>query len=213
MLRSATITTLLVCSLLTAATKPQLSDQYKTWLNKDVVYIITEEERKQFLALPNDEAREQFMEQFWEIRNPLRGGKQNPYKEEHYNRIEYATSHFGRQSNTPGWMTDMGRSYILFGKPTSRHAFTGYGQIYPLELWFYENNSGSPSLPPFFYLLFYIPDDIGEYKFYSPGFDGPLKLVRGSSFNSNRAVYTFLKPLGGDRAHAAFSLLPTDPID
>src|SRR5437763_10987405 len=98
MLRSATIATLIVCSLC-AATKPQLSDRYKTWLTKDVAYIITEEERKQFLALPTDAAREQFMEQFWDIRNPLRGGKQNPFKEEHYNRIEYANSHFGRQSN------------------------------------------------------------------------------------------------------------------
>lgn len=214
MLRSTIAAALLLCSLqLAAATKPQLSDRYKTWLTKDVVYIITEEERKQLLALPNDEARDTFMEQFWEIRNPLRGGKRNPYKEEHYSRMEYANSHFGRQSNTPGWMTDMGRAYILFGKPTSRHPFIGYGQIYPLELWFYENNSGTPSLPPFFYLLFYIPDNIGEYKFYRPGFEGPMKLVRGSQFHSNGDVYRFLKPLGGDLAHASMSLIPNDPID
>src|SRR6266853_3946564 len=211
MLRSTAVTALLVCSFhLTAAAKVQLTERYKTWLEKDVVYIITEEERKQFLALPTDDARDKFEEQFWDIRNPLRGSKTNPFKEEHYNRIEYANSHFGRQSNTPGWMTDMGRAYVLFGKPTSRHPFIGYGQIYPLELWFYENSSGSPSLPPFFYLLFYIPDDIGEYKYYRPSFDGPMKLVRGSQFHSNRDVYNFLKPLGGDLAHAAFSLVPND---
>src|SRR5947209_14338105 len=175
--RSVAIAALFICSFsFAAAVKPQqLPQRFKTWLTQDVVYIITEEERKNFLSLTNDEAREKFIEQFWDIRNPQHSPTQNPYKEEHYKRMEYANSHFGRQSNTPGWMTDMGRAYILFGKPTSQHAFTGYGQIYPLELWFYENNTGNPSLPPFFNLLFYIPDDIGEYKFYRPGFDGPLK--------------------------------------
>ena len=206
---------LLVFSFASAAAtkKAPLNARYKTWLERDVVYIITDEEKKNFLALDSDAAREQFIQTFWEIRNPLRGTQQNPFKEEHYARIEYANSHFGRQSNTPGAMTDMGRAYILFGKPTSQNRFIGYGQIYPLELWFYSNPGTNPSLPPFFYLLFYMPDDIGEYRFYKPYFDGPLKLVRGSQFNSNGDVYKFLKPLGGDLAHAAFSLIPNDPID
>ena len=196
-----------------APKKPQLTDKYKTWLQQDVVYIITDEEKKSFLSLDTDVARDQFIESFWDIRNQNRGSSPNRYKEEHYQRIQYANEHFGRQSNTPGWMTDMGRAWILFGKPTSRHPFTGYGQIYPLELWFYENTTGLPSVPPFFYLLFYIPDDIGEYRFYRPYLDGPLKLVRGSNFNSNKDVYNALKVLGGDVAHAAFSLVPNDPID
>lgn len=196
-----------------ATKKVRLEERYKTWLERDVVYIITEEEKKNFLALDNDAARDDFIQTFWTIRNPLRGAERNPFKEEHYARIEYANSHFGRQSNTSGWMTDMGRAYILFGKPASQTRFIGYGQIYPLELWFYSNPGTNPSLPPFFYLLFYMPDDIGEYKFYKPSFDGPMKLVRGSQFHSNRDVYNFLKPLGGDLAHAAFSLVPNDPID
>ncbi|HEY6390309.1 MAG TPA: GWxTD domain-containing protein [Bryobacteraceae bacterium] len=214
MLHKIFFTGLLVCSLLSGAPKrPPLAERFKTWLNQDVVYIITDEEKKEFQALDTDEAREKYIENFWEIRNPMRSATQNPFKEEHYRRIEYANQHFGRQSNTPGWMTDQGRAWILFGKPTSQHAFTGYGQIYPLDLWFYENNSGLPSLPPFYYILFYIPDDIGEYKFYRPYVDGPLKLVRGARFNTNRDVYKFLQPLGGDVAHSSLSLLPNDPID
>ena len=204
----------LVCSLCFAATKkPQLPAKYKTWLQQDVVYIITDEEKKVFQSLDNDVSRDQFIETFWDIRNPNRGSKINPYKEEHYQRIQYANEHFGRQSNTPGWMTDMGRAYILFGKPVSQHPFIGYGQIYPLALWFYENPTHLPSLPPFFYLMFYMPEDIGEYRFYRPYLDGPLKLVRGSNFNSNKDVYNALRGLGGDVAHAAFSLVPNDPID
>lgn len=205
----------ILCALpvFAATKKPPLPAQYKKWLDQDVVYIITDEERKAFLALTTDEERETFMENFWNIRNPKAGSGSNPYKEEHYARIEYANAHFGRQSNTPGWMTDMGRAYILFGPPTSRHEFTGYSQTYPMELWFYENKTSSPVLPSFFYLLFYIDGGIGEYKFYHPFLDGPMKLVRGSQFNSNADVYKFIKPMGGDLAHAILSLVPSEGID
>jgi GWxTD domain-containing protein len=215
MLRTAFAVMALFCSLhLSAATKkPQLPAQYKKWLDQDVIYIITDEERKEFLALTTDEEREKFEENFWAIRNPKHGSDTNPFKDEHYARIQYANQHFGRESTTPGWMTDMGRAYILFGAPTSRHPFVGYSQIYPMELWFYENNTSSPALPSFFYLLFYIYGDIGDYKFYRPFLDGPMKLVRGSQFNSNRDVYKFLQPMGGDVAHAVLSLVPSEPVD
>jgi GWxTD domain-containing protein len=212
--RCAALLCALSCFELAAATKVPLPAKYKKWLTEDVGYIITDEEKKDFLALSTDEQRERFVADFWSIRNPRRDSSGfNPAKEEHYRRLAYANETFGRKSNTPGWMTDMGRAYVLFGKPTSRQPFTGYGQIYPLELWFYSSQTSDPSLPPFFYLLFYMPEDIGEYKFYKPSFDGPLKLVRGSRFNSNADVYRFLVPLGGDLAHAAFSLIPNDPID
>jgi GWxTD domain-containing protein len=202
------------CLHLSAATKkPQLPPQYKKWIDQDVLYIITDEERKAFLALTTDDEREKFIDTFWDVRNPLHGSDRNPYKEEHYARIEYANGHFGHESTTPGWMTDMGRAYILFGMPTSRHPFVGYSQIYPMELWFYQNNTSSAALPSFFYLLFYIDGDIGDYKFYRPFLDGPMKLVRGSQFNSNKDVYKFLQPMGGDVAHAIMSLVPSEPVD
>src|SRR5947207_408550 len=67
---------LLLCSLCLAATKkPQLPQKYKTWLQQDVLYIITDEEKKSFQSLDNDAARDQFIETFWDIRNPNRGSK------------------------------------------------------------------------------------------------------------------------------------------
>src|SRR3984885_14649056 len=116
MFRNTLVLLALVCSQhLSAATKkPNLPAQYKKWLNQDVLYIITDDERKAFLALTSDDEREKFMDNFWAIRNPKRDPDNNPYKEEHYRRMEYATSHFGHESTTPGWMTDMGRAYILF---------------------------------------------------------------------------------------------------
>src|ERR1700744_5338644 len=97
--------------LFAAPPKPKLPDQYKKWLDQDVVYIITDEERKEFLALTTDDEREKYEDSFWDIRNPKHGSDHNAYKEEHYARIAYANAHFGRDSNTPGWMTDMGRTW------------------------------------------------------------------------------------------------------
>src|SRR5258708_2718318 len=187
---------------------PSLAQKYSKWLNEEVIYIITDEERKDFQKLAADSDRDKFIADFWDVRNPLRGAQTNPYKEEHYKRLEYANQNYGKRSNTPGWKTDMGRTYVLFGKPTSHFPLTGYGQIYPLDLWFYSNSTGNPSLPSFFYVLFFIPEDIGEYRYYRPIMDGPMKLVRGSQFKSNADVYKFLKPLGGDIARAPFSLNP-----
>jgi len=193
--------------------KEGLSAQHAKWLEEEVPYIITEEERKAFLRLSDDKSREQFIEDFWAIRNPVRSAGPNSYKEEHYRRVEYANEHFGRQSNTAGWRTDMGRAWILFGKPVSQTRFIGLGQVYPAELWFYSNTIGDPALPEFFYLLFFMPGDIGEYRFYRPYLDGPMQLVRGSQFNSNKNVFDFLSNYGGDLARAAFTLIPNDPID
>lgn len=203
---------LLLCPGMALARQP-LPEKFSRWLNEEVVYLITDEERRTFLRLESDEARESFIQEFWEARNPARGSGRNPARDEHYRRLEYANRNFGHASNTPGWKTDMGRTYILFGPPVSRAAYTGYSQIYPLELWFYKNPTGNPSLPSFFYVLFFRPDDSPEFRYYRPILDGPMKLVRGTQFRSNSDVYDFLKPLGGDVARAAFSLIPASPFD
>src|ERR1700723_4503896 len=94
------VTALFFCLHLSAATKKApLPAQYKKWIDQDVVYIITDEERKAFLALTTADEREKFMDDFWEIRNPRHGSDRNPYKEEHYKRIEYANGHFGHESS------------------------------------------------------------------------------------------------------------------
>jgi GWxTD domain-containing protein len=93
----------------------ELDNTYKTWLNEDVVYIITPEERNAFLRLSTNEEREQFIEQFWLRRSPNPDLPDNEFKEEHYRRIAYANEHFA--SGVPGWKTDRGRMYITFGPP------------------------------------------------------------------------------------------------
>jgi GWxTD domain-containing protein len=93
--------------------KQELSKTYKKWLDEDVVYIISDEERKAFKQLSNDEERDQFIEAFWQRRNPNPDSEDNEYKEDHYRRIEYANEHFA--AGIPGWKTDRGRIYIMYG--------------------------------------------------------------------------------------------------
>ena len=96
------------------ALKQELSKPYKKWLDEDVVYIITDEERAAFKQLSNDEERDNFIEAFWQRRDPTPDTEENEFKEEHYQRIAYANEHFA--AGVPGWKTDRGRIYIVYGK-------------------------------------------------------------------------------------------------
>src|ERR1043166_6292214 len=95
--------------------RKELLTPYRKWMNEDVTYIITDEERAAFKRLQTDEEREQFIEQFWLRRDPTPDSIENEYKEEHYRRIAYANERFA--SGIPGWKTDRGRIYITFGPP------------------------------------------------------------------------------------------------
>jgi GWxTD domain-containing protein len=126
---------------------------YKRWLNEDVLYIITPEERAAFKKLQTDEEREQFIEQFWLRRDPDPDTPENEYRDEYYRRIAYANEHFA--SGIPGWKTDRGRIYITFGPPDEIESHPAGGpyerpiqegggttSTYPFEVWFYRYLEG-----------------------------------------------------------------------
>src|SRR5215831_9227261 len=106
--------------------KPELKKAYKDWLEKDVPYIITDEERKAFKKLQTDEERERFIEEFWRRRDPDPDTEENEFKEEYYERIAYANEHFA--SGIPGWKSDRGRIWIMYGKPDERETHPMGGQ-------------------------------------------------------------------------------------
>jgi GWxTD domain-containing protein len=93
--------------------KKEVSKTYQNWLDQDVRYIITPEEEQAFKLLGTDEERDQFIEQFWLRRDPTPDTEENEFREEHYRRIQYANEHFA--AGIPGWRTDRGRVYIVWG--------------------------------------------------------------------------------------------------
>jgi len=131
----------------------ELETSYKKWLDQDVRWIITDDERKAFMQLSNNEERDQFIEAFWQRRNPNPDSEDNEFKDEHYRRIEYANEHF--PAGKPGWMTDRGRIYIVYGPADEIESHPSGGtyerpmdegggetSTYPFEQWRYRYIEG-----------------------------------------------------------------------
>jgi len=125
------------------ALERELAGPWKKWMNEDVTYIITDEERQAFKRLKTDEERQQFVEQFWLRRDPTPDTEENEYKEEHYRRIEYANDHYA--SGIPGWKTDRGMIYIKYG-PADEVESHPSGGSYQRP---YEEGGGETSTYPF----------------------------------------------------------------
>jgi GWxTD domain-containing protein len=152
-------------------TLKELDNSFKTWLNEDVTYIISPEERTAFLQLETNEEREQFIEQFWLRRSSNPDMPDNDFKEEHYRRIAYTNEHYA--SGIPGWKTDRGRIYIIWGAPDEieshptggtydRPTEEGGGSTttYPWERWRYRYLEGIQENVE---LEFVDPSGSGEY--------------------------------------------------
>lgn len=152
--------------------KPELKKVYKDWLDKDVAYIITDEERKAFKKLQTDDERERFIEDFWRRRDPDPDTDDNEFREEYYERIAYANEHFA--SGIPGWKTDRGRIYIMYGKPDEKESHPAGGtynremsegggstSTFPFEKWFYRYLPGVGSGVE---IEFVDPTGSGEYR-------------------------------------------------
>jgi GWxTD domain-containing protein len=152
--------------------KESMSSPYKRWLDEDVRWIITPEEEKTFKSLKTDDERQQFIEQFWLRRDPDPDTDENEYREEYYQRIAYSNEHF--TSGIPGWKTDRGRIYIMFGKPDQkeshpsggsyeRPAWEGGGRTstFPFEIWWYRYIEGVGSDVE---IEFVDPTGSGEYR-------------------------------------------------
>lgn len=135
------------------AVRQEYGKVYKKWLDEDVRWIITDEEREAFKKLSNDEERDAFIENFWLRRDPTPDTAENEFKEEHYRRIAYANEHFA--AGVPGWRTDRGQIYIKFGKADEIESHPSGGlynrpteegggttSTYPFETWRYRYLEG-----------------------------------------------------------------------
>ncbi len=131
----------------------ELKGVYKTWLDQDVIYLITDTEREAFKQLTNDEERDQFIEAFWQRRNPSPDSPDNQYRDEIYARIAYANDHYA--AGKPGWMTDRGHIYIVYGPPDDKDSHPSGGSYdrpmdegggntvaFPFEIWHYRYLEG-----------------------------------------------------------------------
>ena len=190
----------------------RLPEEHRVWLEEEVVYIVTEVEREVFLGLEGFEEREHFIDAFWQRRDPAPATKENEFRIEHYERLDYANRFLGRDAPRPGWQTDRGRHWIILGKPRQREQFDGRNEVVSTDLWIYQGDTRM-GLPPRFNLLFFKKQDVGEYELYHPWADGPDALVRRGELLRNRqhAAVDILEMVSMDLARASLVVDLTDP--
>jgi GWxTD domain-containing protein len=209
--------------------KETVKSVYKRWIDEDVRWIITDEERKTFNALKTDDEREQFIEQFWLRRDPDPDTDVNEYREEYYQRIAYANEKY--TSGIPGWKTDRGRIYIVFGKPDQieshpsggsydRPTWEGGGttSTYPFEIWWYRYLEGVGSDIE---IEFVDPTGSGEYRIarspyekdallYTPNAGLTLAEQLGLSSKADRIAYGMFGPGGNGSNNQLFGMRAKD---
>ena len=202
-----------ICLPAWTETRPALPARYERWLAEEVVYIITPRERDVFRSLQTDRERDIFIEAFWKQRDPSPETERNEFKEEHYRRLEYANSVYGRSSPFPGWKTDRGRIYIVLGPPQNIESYDQVTNVFPTEIWFYL---GDPDLglPAGFNVIFYKKMGTGDYVLYSPTADGPQSLIADfmGGYGDERQAYQALKKLEPNLARQTLSLIPGEPL-
>ena len=158
--------------------RKELETPYRKWLNEDVTYIITDEEKSAFKRLQTDEEREQFIEQFWLRRDPTPDTVENEFKEEHYRRIAYANEHYA--SGIPGWKTDRGRIYIQYG-PADEIEDHSSGGTYERPI---EEGGGETSTYPFQIWRYRYIEGIGTnvmIEFVDPTMSGEFRMTMDPS--------------------------------
>jgi GWxTD domain-containing protein len=204
---------LLILPSAQAARHAQLPPRYDHWLNQEVNYLITNQERAHFLDLTTDQDRDHFIEEFWAVRNPDPTAPGNTVREEHYRRLEYANTHYGLPSAGNGWHTDRGMVYITLGPPQQKRPYTDTRDLEPMEIWFYQDPGSA--LAPYFSVLFYKPSPIEDFRIYSPYQDRPEKLIASTNaVNDQRAALKIIKSeLGDEVANLTLSLFPNEPVD
>ncbi len=212
-------------------TLDQLSAEHRAWLEREVMWIITEAEREIFLRLPSEAQRNEFMRQFWIHRDPTPGTERNEFHELHDRRLIRADRAYGRETGRPGRLTDRGQVVILFGDPRSVNRYPGSPVTVPLEVWSYAVDPAL-GVPPFFDLVFFRERGIGEHRLYSPLADGPERLLnpagqneattlsehsirgrttRATSFADLAGVLEVLGSVDRMLADVSMSLIPGDP--
>ena len=184
----------------------------RSWLQDEVANIITDRERDVFLALETNDERNAFINAFWRRRDPIPATPQNELKDEHYRRLEHADQKFREIASRPGRTTDRGRMYVILGEPRNTERFDNQNQLFTSELWFY-NGDPSKGLPPFFYLLFFKPQDVGEYRLYSPVLDTPGALLRGNAGAETARAVDVLYRVSPELARASLTFDATAPVN
>ena len=188
-----------------------LDPRHKEWLGI-VAPIITRGEREVFFKLKTQAERDRFIDLFWKRRDPYPDTRENEFFQDYMKRVRYADLHFGRGTPKKGHETERGRIYLSLGPPLERQIYATHSTLWPLELWYYQGEQ-EYGLPAYFYLIFFQPDSLGEYRLYSPETDGPTSLVIPNMISgpvTQTSAFRALREISGELGSASMSYIPAE---
>lgn len=189
----------------------RLNNIHRRWFNM-VENISSKDEINVFLQLDNDRDREIFIRTFWLQRDPTPGTTANEYKDEIEERFRHVLYTFKRGTSRPPWQTDMGRIYMVLGKPNSVNSLESAYILYPAQIWYYYGDA-SLGLPTYFTVMFYRPNNTPEWKLYNPASEDPRSLIVQSQTiapDDYQTIYNTLHEYSPDVASAAFTMIPNE---
>jgi GWxTD domain-containing protein len=186
---------------LTLARKESL----RQWLDGPVHYLVDPTEIKEFKSLKDDKARAGFIERFWRRRDPTPNTLVNEYRQLFWNRVRETNEKF-LDGAGPGWQTDRGKIYILYGPPDEvkedpyAKAGTDVSDSTGLIRWVYLKPAGRRDVDPVVYVPF-VRDVSGEYRLsYDPRLSSPFFSWSEVEDNRTAGLGGFLAAIqpGGD---------------
>jgi GWxTD domain-containing protein len=168
--------------LLLAAGDPK----YDLWLQNEGYYLLTSQQKDKFKTM-TDQEKELFIQNLWNGLDPDPVTPENEFQIDYMKRLDYVKKHYGIPS-------DRAKIYLLLGAPNEVQSHTNDQSLYPLELWGYYS-LGIRGLPPSLNLIFFKPWGAGNYRLYSPLFDGMKALTPSQMDFQNPKMAAQLKAI------------------
>lgn len=104
-------------------------------------YIATQEEINRYSKLKTLQGKRKFMYDFWKSRDTDPSTPKNEYYEEYMKRVRISNQKYG-SLNLPGWKSDRGRVYLMYGEPSEIDRYPNESNTKPYEIWHYNNIEG-----------------------------------------------------------------------
>lgn len=124
-------------------------------------YILHDNEWKSLSKAKNEEQEALFL-QYWAKRDPTPNTSRNELMDEYFTRVHYSNQNF--ESFMPGWKTDMGMIYILFGEPDDIDRYNNVTTRISSQRWYYYRINRS--------FDFVDENGFGDYRLVTPFYKG-----------------------------------------
>ncbi len=121
--------------------------------------IASDGDRRRMRNLDDLDTRRRFLMEFWAVRDPNPGTEINEYKDEFYQRLQYADDRYS-SAGREGWKTDRGRVLLKYGLPSAIDPHLFDRETKPYEVWQYNNIPGQGQAE----FIFYDPRGFGDFE-------------------------------------------------